>query len=130
MPNALNRLREKIRRDIDRRVHPRRMKRADEDFGLDRRSGPIFEQHDALAAQSRHLVGMAPKNRRLGPGQIIFVEASDILEQLRAALIVQPSAGERLLSLRQAREHIGSKRFVLAEFRFDKIEHLKRLPRA
>ena len=116
MPNALNRLREKIRRDIDRRVHPRRMKRADEDFGLDRRSRPIFEQHDALAAQGRHLVGMAAKNRRLGPGQIIFVEASDILEQLRAALIVQPSAGERLLSLRQAREHIGSKRFVLAEF--------------
>ena len=55
----LDRLGEKIRRDIDRRVQPRRMKRVDEDFGLDRRSGAIFEQHGAFAAESRHLLGMA-----------------------------------------------------------------------
>ena len=130
IPKSLDRLGEKIRRDIDRRVQSRRMKRVDEDFGLDRRSGAVFEQHDAFAAQSRHLFGVAAKNRRLRPGQIIFVEARDLLEQLRAALVVEPSAGQRLLPLRQTSEHIGAKRFVLAEFRFDEVEHLKRLPRA
>ena len=128
IPKALDRLAEKIRRDIDRRVHARRMKRVDEDFGLDRRAGAVFEQHDAFAAKSRHLVGVAAKNRGLGPGQIIFVEAGDLLEQLRAALVVEPSAGQRLLPLRQTSQHIGAKRFVLAEFRFDEVEHVKRLP--
>ena len=129
IPKALDRLGEKIRRDIDRRVQARRVKRIDEDFGLDRRAGAVFEQHGAFAAERRHLLGMAAKNRRLGPGQIIFVEARDLLEQFRAALVVEPSAGKRLLSARQAGEHIGAKRFVLAEFRFDEVEHLKRLPR-
>ena len=125
---ALDRLAKKIRRNIDRRIHPRRMKRVDEDLGLDRRAGAVFEQHGAFAAQSRHLLRMAAKNRGLRPGQIIFVEAGDLLEQLRAALVVEPTAGERLLRLRQASQHIGAKRFVLAEFLFDEIEHLKRLP--
>ena len=95
IPNTLRRLREKIRRNVDRRVHPRRLKRVDEDFGLDPRSGPVFEQHDIFAAESRHLSGAAPQNRRLGPRQVIFVEAGDFFEQLRAALVVQPAAGER-----------------------------------
>ena len=85
---------------------------------------------DVLAQKPGHLASVLAQNRGLGPGQIIFVEAGDLLEQFRAALVVQPSAGERLLSLRQAGEHIGSKRFMLAEFRFDEIEHLKRPPRA
>src|ERR1700722_3757725 len=94
IPNALYRLREKIRRYIDRRVHPRRMERADQNFGLDGRAGAVFEQHGASTAQSRHLLRMATKNRRLGPGQIIFIETGDFLEQLRAALVVEPTAGE------------------------------------
>ena len=126
--NPLDRLGEKIRRNVDRRIHPRRTKRIDEDFRLDRRAGAVFEQHRALAAQVRHLACMAPKNRRLGPRQIIFVEAGDLLEQLRAALVVEPAARKRLLPLRKTREHVGSKRFVLAEFGFNEVEHLKRLP--
>ena len=56
-PNALRRLREKIRRNVDRRIHPRRLKRFDEDFGLDPRSGPVLKQHDIFTAESRHLSG-------------------------------------------------------------------------
>ena len=48
IPKPLDRLAEKIRRDIDRRVHARRTKRIDQDLGLDRRSGAVFEQHDAV----------------------------------------------------------------------------------
>ena len=122
-PDALDRLAKKIRRDVDRRVDARRLKRIDEDLGLDRRAGAVFEQHDAFAAERRHLSGVAAKNRGLRPGQIIFVEAGDLLEQFRAALVVEPSAGERLLPLRKTSEHIGAKGFVLAEFRFDEVEH-------
>ncbi len=91
--------------------------------------GAVFEQHDPFAAESRHLLGMAAQNRRLGPRQIIFVEARDLLEQFRAALVIEPAAGQRLLSLRQTSEHIGAKRFVLAEFRIRRGRAFKRLPR-
>ena len=97
---ALDRLGEKIRRDIDWRVQPWRVKRVDEDLRLDRGSRAIFEQHGAFAAESRHLLGMTAKNSRLGPRQIIFIELGDLLEQLRTALVVEPSARQRLLSLR------------------------------
>src|ERR1700722_11517415 len=93
IPNALYRLREKVRRYIDRRVHPRRMERADEDFGLDGRAGAVFQQHDPFATESGHLLGVSPKNPGLGPGQIIFIETRDFLEQLRTALVVEPTAG-------------------------------------
>jgi hypothetical protein len=32
-------------------------------------------------------------------------------------------SGEGLLSLRETFEHVGAKRFVLAKFRFDEVEH-------
>ena len=50
------------------------------------------------------------------PRRIILGKLRDILEQLRASIIIKPARRDRFLRLLEAREHVGAKSRIDAFF--------------
>src|SRR5262249_17843934 len=54
----------------------------------------------------RHLLDVAAEDRQLGPRQVILIEFADLVEERRAALVIEILAGDVLLRAAKAPQHV------------------------
>ena len=106
-PHVPHRLGERAVVDVDRDPRRRLLERAQQDRRLAARAAAELDHAGPRADQRGHLAGVALQKADLGAGQVVFVEGRDLLEQRRAARIVEEPAGQRLLRPGEAVQHIG-----------------------
>ncbi len=63
---------------------------------LDRRAAAELDESDAAGEKGGDLSGPLRQDGVLRPGQVVLGEAADLLEQLRAGLVVEVAAGQPL----------------------------------
>ncbi len=119
---------EEVAGDVDRQVQVRRVQRAEQDLGLDAGAGAVFEQAGAGPAELRQLRGVPAQDRRLGARGVVLLQRGDALEQLGAAVVVEPAARQGLARGREAGDDVIAERFALAGSIVDCIEHFKDPP--
>src|SRR5713101_147211 len=92
-------------RDVDRHIGGRRLERLQEDAHLAAGTAAQFHEPAMRAEMRRDRAGIFLEDRDLGAGQIVFRNLTDLLEQGRAAHIVEEFARQRLRVLSEPGEH-------------------------
>ncbi len=92
-------------RHVDRDIGVDRGKRGKQEARLAARSGAELDQHVGVTHLGRDLGAMIGEQRRLHPRRIILLELGDLLEQLRAAGVVEEPARQAARLSRQALKH-------------------------
>src|SRR5229473_2201207 len=84
-----------VARDVDRHIGRRRLERLQEDAHLAAGTAAQFDEPAMRAEMPGNSAGIFLEDRDLGAGQIIFRNLTDLLEQGRAAHIVEEFARQR-----------------------------------
>ena len=99
---------QEIAADVDRHISAG-VHGAEQDRRLGGRARAELDHRLAGAEHRRDLAAMAFEQGRLGARRIIFGEAGDLLEQFRAATVVEPARGHGRDRRGEAGEHVGAK---------------------
>ena len=102
---------EEVAADVDRHIGAR-LHRAEQDRGLCRGAGAEFDHRLAAAHPVGDLAAPAFEQGSLGRGWIIFGKPGNLLEQLRAPVIVEPARRNGRRRRGKAGEHVGAKRRI------------------
>ncbi len=94
---ALRRHVKVIRRNIDWYVSRKLVQMLQQDSGLETRTTAKFDQAGLWTDQYGHLVNRLAHDLELGVGQVVLGQLGDLLEQLRATLVVEILRRDRLL---------------------------------
>src|SRR5260221_396143 len=94
-----------IARDVDRHIGDRVFQCLQQDTHLDAGAAAEFDQTGVRTDPAGDVAGVPLKNSDLGPGQIIFRDLTDRIEQLRTLGVVEQFARQRLRFPRQAAEY-------------------------
>ena len=98
-----------LARNVDRHVCGR-MDGLQQDRSLSRRTGAELDDRDTGRHSGADFRHDAVEKRGFRAGRVIARQARDGVEQLRAALVVQPAGGDRGDWRREPREHVAAER--------------------
>jgi hypothetical protein len=123
---AGGRVAQEVRRDVHRHVARERAHRRQQQARL--AAGAAADLHEAvdaadLALQLRRQAG---QQARLGARRVVLRDLGDLLEQLGAAAVVEPDAGDVLLVVVESVEHVGLELRVDAEGRRERRDVVAR----
>ena len=105
-PQILRGFGQEHRGNVDRHIGREMTAGIEQPTGLDRGAGAEFDQRAALGHQPGQPRGVVLQDRRLGPGQVIFRQGGDLLEECAATLIIKPLGAQHLLGLSQPAQGI------------------------
>ena len=91
---------------VDRHIAGRRLQSVEQDPRLHRGSCSVLDQNRARPDPPRQVGRCVGQDRSLGARGIVFRQHRDVLEQVRAARIVEQARGQRLLAAGKAFENI------------------------
>ena len=91
--------------DVDRNIGGDVAERAQQQARLAARARAELDQDAALSGERGNFLAMRFEQRGLDPRRVIFFELGDLLEQLRAARIVEEAAGDAAGTPREPRKH-------------------------
>ena len=95
--------------DIDRDVGDGAWQAVEQQACLPRAAAAILYQSHTRSDLIGHLLCVPTHDLRLGSGQIVFVEMTDLIKQCRAAMVVKVLARQATLLCTETGEHIIEK---------------------
>jgi hypothetical protein len=112
--------------DVDRHVALQRMHRREQQARLAARAAADLDEAVHAADLALELGREAGQQARLGARRVVLGDLGDLLEQLGAAAVVQPDAGDVLLVVVEAFEHVGLELRIDAERRRERRDVVAR----